>query len=76
VLTHDELPLPDFDHLTIGSLRNKIRPLSVTELVQLREWERAHADRLPVITALENRIAKLQADSADSGQPKLVDASS
>jgi hypothetical protein len=72
VLTHDELPLPDFDHLTIGALRNKIRSLDVIQLVQLREWERAHADRLPVITALENRIAKLQADNADSGKPQLT----
>jgi hypothetical protein len=72
VLNHDELPLPDFDHLTIGALRNKIRSLDVVQLVQLREWERAHADRLPVITALENRIAKLQADNADSGKPQLT----
>ena len=72
VLTHDELPLADFDHLTIGALRNKIRPLDVVQLIQLREWERAHADRLPVITALENRIAKLQAETADSGKPVSV----
>jgi hypothetical protein len=69
LLSHDELPLPDFDHLTIGALRNKIRALDVVQLIQLREWERTHADRLPVVTALENRIAKLQSDSADSGKP-------
>ncbi|MDQ1688593.1 MAG: hypothetical protein QOK42_1568 [Frankiaceae bacterium] len=74
-MTHDELPLPDFDHLTIGSLRNRIRPLDVVQLIQLREWERNHANRLPVITALENRIAKLQSDDADSGAPKLVPTS-
>lgn len=72
VLTHAALPLEDFDHLTIGALRSRIRPLDLEALVQLRSYERVHANRLPVITALENRIAKLQADSADSGRPRSV----
>lgn len=72
VLSHDALPLEDFDHLTIGALRTRIRPLDLEALVQLRSYERVHANRLPVITALENRIAKLQADSADSGRPEAT----
>lgn len=72
VLTHAALPLEDFDHLTIGALRTRIRPLDLEALVQLRSYERVHANRLPVITTLENRIAKLQADSADSGRPKAT----
>ena len=72
VLAHADLPLKDYDHLTLGSLRGRLRSLDVAALVQLRSYERVHANRLPVITSLENRIAKLQADEADSGTPKLA----
>jgi hypothetical protein len=58
-LDHDELPLEDYDHLTLGTLRARIRRLDAAELVQLREYEQAHADRLPVIKALDTRLAKL-----------------
>jgi hypothetical protein len=57
---HD-LPIPDFDNVSIGSLRARLRSLSVEDLVTLREWEKAHANRLPVVTLLDNRIAKVSA---------------
>jgi hypothetical protein len=57
--SRDELPIPDFDNISIGSLRARLRTLSVEQLVTLREWEQAHANRLNVITTLDNRIAKL-----------------
>ena len=57
----DELPIPDFDNVSIGSLRARLRSLTVEDLVTLREWEKAHAHRLPVITLLDNRIAKVSA---------------
>ena len=62
VLEHDQLPLPDYDHLTLGSLRGRIRSLDLPQLVQLRDYEKAHADRLPIVTMLDNRIAKLAND--------------
>ena len=58
-LSHDELPLPDYDHMTLGSLRGRLRSLTVDQLIAVRDYEKTHADRLPVITLLENRIAKL-----------------
>lgn len=61
--TRDELPIPDFDNITLGSLRARLRNLSVEQLVALREWEQAHAHRLPVLTAIDNRIAKLGAEA-------------
>jgi hypothetical protein len=64
VLAHDDLPLADYDHMTLGSLRGRLRSLSVEQLVQLRDYEKAHADRLPVVTMLDNRIAKLATDPA------------
>ncbi len=62
VLDHDELPLPDYDHLTLGSLRGRMRSLDLPQLVQIRDYEKAHADRLPIVTMLDNRIAKLATD--------------
>lgn len=62
-LGHDELPLPDFDHETVPQLRGRLRTLGLAELVQLRDYEQAHAARVPVLTLLDNRIAKLLADT-------------
>ena len=56
---NDEQPLPDYDHMTLGSLRGRLRTLTVEQLITVRDYEKTHADRLPVITLLENRIAKL-----------------
>jgi hypothetical protein len=65
-----DLPIADFDHITLGSLRARLRALSIEELAELREWEQSHGHRLPVLTLLDNRIAKLAADgSADSAYP-------
>ena len=61
VLTHDQLPLEDYDHLTLGSLRARLPRLDAVALVQLRDYERAHAHRLPVLTMLENRLGKIGA---------------
>jgi hypothetical protein len=56
-----DLPITDFDNVSIGSLRARLRSLSVEDLVTLREWEKAHANRLPVLTLLDNRIVKVSA---------------
>jgi hypothetical protein len=62
-LGHDELPLADYDHQTVPQLRGRLRTLGLAELVQLRDYEQAHAARVPVLTLLDNRIAKLLADT-------------
>ena len=62
VLPHNQLPLPDYDHLTLGSLRGRMRSLDLPQLIQIRNYEKAHADRLPIVTMLDNRIAKLAND--------------
>jgi len=72
--SHDELPLPDYDHMTLGSLRGRLRSLDVAQLVQLRDYEKAHADRLPVITMLDNRIAKLATDASATPSPGTAGA--
>jgi hypothetical protein len=53
------LPLADFDHQTVPQLRGRLRTLTVPELVQLRDYESAHASRARVLTLLDNRIARL-----------------
>jgi hypothetical protein len=64
-LAHADLPLEDFDHLTVPQLRGRIRRLELAELVQLRDYEQAHAHRLPVLTLLDNRVAALLAETED-----------
>ena len=60
-----DLPLTDYDHLTLGALRGRLRSLDVEQLVTLRSYEKSKADRLPVVTMLDNRIAKLAAGQAE-----------
>jgi hypothetical protein len=61
VVARDELPIEDFDHVTAGSLRGRLRRLGLPELRTLRTYEQEHGSRLPILTLLENRIAKLEA---------------
>jgi hypothetical protein len=56
-------PLPNYDGLSIASLRARLRNLDVAQLRQLVGYERAHADRADVIAMFERRIAKLQAET-------------
>lgn len=63
----DELPLPDFDHMSLAQVRGRLRKLSANELVLLRDYERGHANRLPIVTMLDNRIAKTASEAGSSG---------
>ncbi len=73
VLAHEDLPLPDYDHLTLGSLRGRMRSLDLPQLVAVRAYEKAHADRLPIVTMLDNRIAKLASDPTAALSPGGAD---
>ena len=64
---HDELPLPDYDHLPTGTLPTRISGLNEAGLAQLLAYERAHGNRLPVIQVLENRLTALQNGAEPSG---------
>jgi hypothetical protein len=57
----DAAPLPNYDELSVASLRARLRNLDVTQVRQLAEYERAHAARAEVLTMFERRIAKLEA---------------
>ncbi len=56
-------PLPNYDELSIASLRARLRSLDVAQLRQLTDYERAHQARADVIAMFERRIAKLAADA-------------
>ncbi|SFP32253.1 hypothetical protein SAMN05660464_2778 [Geodermatophilus dictyosporus] len=64
---HDQLPLPDYDHLPVEGLISRIRTLDATGLQTLLDYERAHADRLQVVMAMENRLRSLHEGAQPSG---------
>jgi hypothetical protein len=57
-------PLPNYDELSVASLRARLRNLDVAQLRRLAEYESAHAGRADVIAMFERRIAKLQAETS------------
>ena len=56
-----DVPLPNYDDLSIASLRARLRNLDAAQVKQLAEYERAHSARADVITMFERRMAKLEA---------------
>ncbi|HXT90577.1 MAG TPA: hypothetical protein VN714_15100 [Trebonia sp.] len=54
-----ELPLENYDELTVASLRARLRNLSNEDLVQLKEYEAAHQNRPEVIKMFQNRLIKM-----------------
>jgi len=59
VASTGELPVPNYDDLTIASLRARLRNLSADQLAQLADYEKSHANREDVVQMFERRIAKL-----------------
>ncbi len=57
------LPLPNYDELSIASLRARLRNLDAAQLRQLADYERTHEARADVIAMFERRIARLEADA-------------
>lgn len=68
---HDDLPLPDYDHLPLASLVQRIRSLDAGGVRRLLAYERAHGDRLPVTQALEGRVSELDDGAEPSGGSPL-----
>jgi hypothetical protein len=61
----DDLPLPDYDHLPVGSLTSRIRSLGHEDLTTLLAYEKSHANRVQVVSAMQHRLSGL----ADGAQP-------
>lgn len=74
-----DLPLPDFDHLPLGTLPSRINGLGREDVSRLVDFERAHGNRLPVLQVLEQRLEALQHGAEPSGStrpdtPEIDDA--
>lgn len=59
-----ELPVPNYDDLSVASLRARLRNLDQSQVRMLLEYEKDHAGRAAVLTMFENRIAKLESGEA------------
>lgn len=64
---HDELPLPDYDHLPVGGVESRIRSLDADQLATVLAYEKAHGDRLPVVQVLERRLEQLRGGAQPTG---------
>ncbi|GGO74688.1 hypothetical protein [Nocardioides deserti] len=71
---HDQLPLPDYDHLPVGSLEGRIRSLDGAGLEALLAYERDHANRVQVVQLLENRLEAVQGGAPLSGGSPMANA--
>lgn len=65
--SHDELPLPDYDHLPVESLQHRLRTLDLAGLEQVRAYEAAHANRPLVLQTIAHRRDELRAGAEPSG---------
>lgn len=63
-----DLPLANYDTLTVASLRARLRTLTVPQLEVLINYEKAHEGRDEVIGMFERRVAKVVAGETSSFQ--------
>ena len=61
-----ELPLANYDELSVASLRARLRNLSNDDLTLLMTYEKAHQNRPEVVKMFQNRLLKMT-----TGLPKL-----
>lgn len=78
---HDQLPLPDYDHLPQGSIEPRVSTLDADGVAAVLAYERAHANRVQVVQILERRLEALREGSAQptggdpmAETPELQDA--
>ncbi len=65
-----QLPLPDYDQMSLGDLRHRIRALNLDELTAVLTHEAGHAARVPVLEVLEARQRELEGGAEPSpGNP-------
>ena len=64
---HADLPLPDFDHIPLGTLPSRISALDTAGVQALIDYEEAHGTRLPVLEVLRHRLEALQQGAEPSG---------
>jgi hypothetical protein len=76
---HDELPLPDFDHILVGHLPSRISALAAADVQTLLDYEKKHARRMPIQLVLQRRIEALKSGAAtptEGGSGEMPEAGS
>jgi hypothetical protein len=68
-----DLPLPDYDHLPVGSLISRIRTLDTNGLQALLDYEKGHANRIQVVSAMQTRLSSLKNGAQPSGGDPAAD---
>jgi hypothetical protein len=59
----EELPVPRWDELSLGSIRARLSRLSEADLVTLHSYEERHESRPDVLSMLANRLIKIRSAS-------------
>lgn len=74
IMSHHELPLPDYDDLPVGAIESRVRTLGEKDVRALYDYEKAHADRVRVVQILEHRLVALNTGEAapSGGDPRGV----
>ncbi|HEY6481198.1 MAG TPA: hypothetical protein VIZ00_14285 [Streptosporangiaceae bacterium] len=67
------LPVPNYDELSLPSLRARLRTLSADQLRVLARYERAHSGRADIVGMFERRLAKLAASDSAARQDGAQD---
>jgi len=67
VTEKSDLPLPDYDHLPLGTLETRLHALDEPGVTALLDHEKAHGDRLPVVQLMEARLGRLRDGAEPSG---------
>ncbi|MBO0984345.1 hypothetical protein [Rathayibacter sp. SD072] len=66
--SREELPLPDWNDIPLGTIAERIRPLDEEGVVALLSYEEAHGDRAPITTILRSRLAQLREGAEPAGR--------
>ncbi|MCP2257129.1 hypothetical protein LX15_000814 [Streptoalloteichus tenebrarius] len=64
--SEDQAPLPHYDELTLDDLRHRIRSLDEDALSRLLDYEREHANRVPVVQIMTTRLDELRSGAQPS----------
>ncbi|MGH3170962.1 MAG: hypothetical protein ACRDN0_34460 [Trebonia sp.] len=62
-----DLAVAGYDDLPVSEVGQRIRSLTVHELGQLTDYERAHANRPVVLRVIDARLAELRSGAEGSG---------
>jgi hypothetical protein len=69
---HRALPLRDYDHLPLASLRQRIRSLTDQEIRQLLSYEEEHANRPLAVQAMRTRLVELASGQSPTGGTEQI----